>query len=119
MGCQTTHDASAHTSYLIMLLKSGPRKYRADRPLYRPGPAGQRLKAFYLGLSAPRPGKRVAHYTGLFRGVNGLAEQPPDYFQPGYFLHIPRGNPPVYPGSAAAAHCRFQGIRGGFEHGDP
>jgi hypothetical protein len=51
MGCFQPDDASAHTSYLIMLLKSGPRAVpQADRPLYRPHPPGQRIKALFLRL---------------------------------------------------------------------
>src|SRR5215469_6987715 len=73
MGCFQPRDASAHTSYLIVLLKSGPR-FLPGRPTIIQGKSDRStgLEAFFSFQKGPVQGKRAAHYTDRFAGVNGF-----------------------------------------------
>ena len=69
MGCFQPRDASAHTSYLIMLLKSGPGTVpQADRPLYRSILPGQRIKGL---LFNPLPCLPQRESRALYGALSG------------------------------------------------
>src|SRR5579872_3739432 len=68
MGCFQPRDASAHTSYLIVLLKSGPEaEPQADRPLYRSYLPGQRIKGLFLALFPGLPQRESRALYGARR----------------------------------------------------
>jgi len=73
MGCFQPDDASAHTSYLIVLLKSGP-GFLPGRPtiIQAKSDRSTGLEAYFASFWGPVAGKRAAHYTDRSKAVNGF-----------------------------------------------